>query len=164
MRSAQPLIPQHRFAALTATARFWLVWLIGVVSRIAPLNGSRRLHAYVDRAERWIERLLFVAAVSRVLAPSKRIHRPRSTPTGFRRTEGSTRLLYKSARIRLRNATLAERLAHIAAILEAPERIIAHFIKRLGKLLTRSRLVATTPATDALRARALDAVAFVDSS
>jgi hypothetical protein len=70
----------------------------------------------------------------------------------------------KSARVRLRNATLAERLAHLAATLDAPERVIAHFIKRLRRRLTPSRLVLATPRPDDLPTRALESAALVDSS
>ncbi|PZO54051.1 MAG: hypothetical protein DCF16_05715 [Alphaproteobacteria bacterium] len=150
-----------RLAAFFAAARFWLFWVIAVVSRIGALNGSRRLRAYVNRAERWIERVLFLAAAARVTRRHNRSRRV-STPPGFRRARRHGRLLYKSARIRVRG-TLAERLAAIAAALENPERIIARFMERLRRRLSGSRLVLTAPKADELITRAIAAQKF-DSS
>lgn len=163
MRSAAS-ITQTRLLAFTARARFWLWWVIGVVSRIAPLNGSRRLHAYIDRADRWIERLLFLAACARLRRPPQRSAHPRSTPPGYRRARTQRALLFKRARIRRRNATLAERLAHLAAVLDAPEPIIARLVKRLRRGLTASRLVLVAPRARTLAAQQQAVVTRFDSS
>lgn len=163
MRSAASLT-QTRLLAFTAKARFWLFWIIGVVARIAPLNGSRRLHAYVSRAERWIERLLFLAACARLRRRPQRSPHPRSTPPGYRRVRTQCALLFKRARIRVRKGTLAERLARLAAALDAPEAIIARFVKRLRRGLAGSRLVLAAPPADALVAQQAATVTGCDSS
>jgi len=138
----------NRLAAFFASARFWLYWVIAVVSRIGALNGSRRLRFYVNRAERWIERLLFVAAAERLASRPVRRYRAYA-PSGFRRVRSHGRLLYKSARIRVRG-TLAQRLAAIAAAFENPEPIIARFMKRLRQGLTGSRIIIAAPKADAV--------------
>jgi hypothetical protein len=146
-------ISQDRLAAFFASAGFWLYWVIAVVSRIGALNGSRRLHACVNLAERWIERLLFVAAAARLARRARRRYRA-STPPCFRRVRSHGRLLYKSARIRVRG-TLAERLAAIAKAFENPERIIARFVKRLRGGCCGSRLVIAAPKADAVTTRTI---------
>jgi len=143
---------QIRLEAIFASAGFWLEWVVAVVSRIGALNGSRRLRAYVWRMERWIEMALFIAATERLRPPALRTRRPTGTRNGYRRTRLRLRLFLKSARIRS-HGTLAERLASIAKAFRNPERVIAHFVKRLRRGLTGSRLVLAAPSADAVVTR-----------
>jgi hypothetical protein len=83
---------------------------------------------------------------------------------GFRLTRGGKRLFYKSAGVRLRNASLLDRVNRLFAALADPERYIARIVRRLARGIHSRRLVASAPAAVAFTSAAAQAVAFSDSS
>jgi hypothetical protein len=122
--------------ALVASAWLWLGRLMGVLVSPRAERHKRRLTRLVQIAERWVEHILFVAAAHRLgsLRPRRRrinarvIARP-----GFRIARGDNRLLWKSARIRLRGASLTARVERLIDALANPEPYIARYIERLAR-------------------------------
>jgi hypothetical protein len=168
MKHALPPLTKDLTEAVAASAWHWLVRLLVVLFSPRAERRRRRLVRLVQFAERGVEHILFLMAGYRLgsLDPRRRwrinarvIARP-----GFRIARGDNRLLWKSARIRLRGDNLIARVARLIEALANPERYVAHYIKRLARGLCFRRLVACAPPAAAVLSAAPNAVAFADSS
>jgi hypothetical protein len=149
-----------------ASATLWLVRLMGLLFSPRAAHRKRRFTRLVQFAERWVEYILFVAAGQRlgVLAVRRRTTQRIAERPGFRIATGDNRLLWKSARIRLRNASLIDRVARLLEALANPARYIAHYMKRLAAGLCFRRLIARAPAAVAFTSADAHRVAFTDTS
>jgi hypothetical protein len=167
MKHALSPLTQDLIEALAASAVLWLGRLLGVLFSPRAANHRRKLHRLVQTGERWVEHILFIMAGHRlrVLARKRRraAYRVIARP-GFRVSRGDCRLLWKCARIRLRNASLAQRVGRLLAALASPERYVRRYMKRLACGLRFRRLIACAPAAVALGDDASCAIAFADSS
>ena len=167
MKHAHSPLTQDLIQALAASALAWLGRLLSVLLSPRAANHRRRLNRLVQTGERWVEEVLFIMAGFRlkVLARRRRrIHSHVWDRPGFRVSRGGHALLLKSARIRLRGASLAQRVERLFAVLANPERAIAHYMARLARGLCMRRLVAAAPAAAALSEDAPLPTAFADSS
>lgn len=90
--------------------------------------------------------------------------RPHSLVSGFRRTRGSRRLFFKSARIRLRKASLIARVTHLIEALIYRALYVMHFMVRMARGLCFSHIVPCAPPAVALAADVPRALCFADSS
>jgi hypothetical protein len=163
-----PLPPLTRdlVEAFMASATLWLARLMGVLFNPRAVHRTRMLARLVQFGERWVECVLFVAAGQRlgVLRGPRRITMRLSDRPGFRLSCGDNRLLWKSARLRLRGASLIARVERLFAALSNPGRHIAHYMKRLARGLCFRRLIACAPPAVALAGAPAPQVAFADSS
>lgn len=92
------------------------------------------------------------------------LRHPFAAPKGFRIARGDNRLLWKSARLRLRGASLSERVGRLLAALACPEPYVAHYMKRLARGLNFTRIVALAPLAARLGADAPQALLPADTS
>jgi hypothetical protein len=166
MKHALPPLTQDLIDAFVASAGLWLGRLAAIL--LSPRADRRRrvLTRLVQCGERWVEHILFIMAGHRLGAltlPRQMRMRLASRP-GFRLTRGDNRLLWKSARIRLRNASLIQRVERLLEALTNPSRYVAHYMKRLARGLSFRRLVACAPTAVAFTSAEAPAVAFADSS
>ena len=161
-----PPLTKDLVVAFMASATLWLVRLMALLFSPRAVHRQRRFTRLVQFAERWIECVLFVAAAQRLgaLTGPRRIAMRLADRPGFRLTQGDNRLLWKSARIRLRNASLIARVGRLLEALANPARYIAHYAKRLANGLCFRRLIARAPAAIALPIAPPHAPAFADSS
>jgi hypothetical protein len=168
MKHALPPLTKDLTEAVAASAWHWLVRLLVVLFSPRAERRRRRLVRLVQFAERGVEHILFLMAGYRLgsLDPRRRwrinarvIARP-----GFRIARGDNRLLWKSARIRLRGASLTARVERLIDALANPEPYIARYIERLARGLCFRRLVACAPAAAALAGADAPAPTFADSS
>jgi hypothetical protein len=165
MTHTPPPLTKDLIEAFAASAVAWLVRLLGVVLDPSAPRRRRRLIAFVRHIERCVECIIFLKAVHAFgLAPRRRSRQPRSIPTGFRCTKGNPRLLWKSARIRARGASLVDRVVRLLEALTDWGVYVARFMKRLINGLCFGRLVPSAPPGVALAATAPTALAFTDSS
>jgi hypothetical protein len=167
MKHATSPLTQDLIEALAASAVLWLGRLLGVLFSPRAANHRRKLHRLVQTAERCVEHILFIMAGHRlgVLARTRRriVSRITARP-GFRIARGDNRLLWKSARLRLRNAGLVQRVERLLEALAAPQRYVSHYMKRLARGLCFRRLVVCAPAAAAIGKGAFCAIPFADSS
>lgn len=168
--SRQPLA-KDRIEALVASAVDWLVRLLGVLLSQRATRRRRLLHRLVQRAERGVEGILYLDAHRHFFealgctGPRPRATaRPHSIAPGFRRTRGRMRLFFKSARIRLRKASLIARVTHLIEALIYRALYVMHFMVRMARGLCFSHIVPCAPPAVALRADAPRALCFADSS
>ena len=166
MKQALPPLTQDLIDAFIASAGLWLARLMAILFSPRAAHRKRRLTRLVQFAERWVEHILFVMAGYRLgaLALPRRITMRLADRPGFRLTTGDNRLLWKSARLRLRNASLIQRVARLIEVLANPERYVAHYMKRLARGLCFRRLVVCAPAAVAFASADASAVAYADSS
>jgi hypothetical protein len=150
---ALPPLTKHLVDAFIASATLWLIRLLGLLFNPRAQYKARRFTRLVQFAERWVEHILFIAAAERLgtilgrrRTPTQRIARR----PGFRIAVGKNRLLWKSARLKLRGRDLIARIARLIEALTHPERYIAHYMKRLTRGLCFRRLIACAPAAIAL--------------
>lgn len=145
MTSRQPLITRARVEAYTASALRLLMWLLGIILRLAASGRGARLNAELSRAERATECILFLDAVARLSAPPQRKSRPRFA-LGFRRMQGRRlRLFYRNAGVRARKADPLTRVLALLRALTHPDRAIAYFSARLRAGLCLARFLPTAP-------------------
>jgi hypothetical protein len=139
---------------------------MGLLFSPRAAHRKRRFTRLVQFAERWVEYVLFCAAGQRlgVLAARRRATQRIAERPGFRIATGDNRLLWKSARIRLRNASLIDRVGRLLDALANPARYIAHYAKRLAAGLCFRRLIAYAPAATALLSAEPPAAPYADSS
>jgi hypothetical protein len=166
MKHAHPSpISQDSLEAFIASALLGLMWLMGVILKLAAPHRSRRLVRFVKFCERWVERAIFLRARLRLPpAPTRRGYPLKARP-GFRRQRGRKRLFLKSARIRARSgASLCERVARLLAALTHSERYILRFLKRLAHGLHGFRPLAVRPPAVACTTLAAPRAAICDSS
>ena len=161
-----PPLTKDLVEAFTASATLWLARLLSLLFSPRAAMRKRRFTRLVQFAERWVEYILFIAAGQRLgaLTGPRRITMRLADRPGFRLTQGDNRLLWKSARIRLRQASLIDRVAHLLEALANPARYITHYMKRLAHGLCFRRLIACAPAATALLSAEPLVVAFADSS
>ena len=161
-----PPLTKDLVEAFMASATLWLVRLMGLLFSPRAAMRQRRFTRLVQFAERWVEYVLFCAAGQRlgVLAARRRTAQRIAERPGFRIATGDNRLLWKSARIRLRNASLIDRVGRLIEALANPARYITHYMKRLAAGLCFRCLIACAPAATALLSAESLAVAFADSS
>ena len=161
-----PPLTKDLVEAFMASATLWLARLLGLLFSPRAAMRQRRFTRLVQFAERWVEYVLFVAAGQRlgVLAARRRPTQRIAERPGFRIATGDNRLLWKSARIRLRKASLIDRVARLLKALAHPARYIAHYMKRLAAGLCFRRLIACAPAAAAIAAVSIGDVPVVDSS
>ena len=150
MKQQAPLPPltQHIVDAFFASATLWLMRLLGVLLNPRAETRRRRLVRFVQMAERWVEHVLFVAAAHRigVVFGKRRFTAQRiDRCPGFRIRVGTNRLLWKSARIKLKSRDLIARISRLLESLTHPKAYVAHFMKRLAHGLCFRRLVAFAP-------------------
>jgi hypothetical protein len=142
-----------------------MVRLLGAVLHPRAPRRRRTLTAFVRRAERFVEHIVFLKAVHAFGPPPQRRNTPRSTPPGFRRVARRLTLFWKIARIRAaRGASLIDRLAQLLHALANPAPYVARFTKQLCKGLRLSRLTPVAPPIVALAVGMTPAVAFTDTS
>jgi hypothetical protein len=139
---------------------------MGLLFSPRAAHRKRRFTRLVQFAERWVEYVLFCAAGQRLgaLSGPRRIAMRLADRPGFRLTQGDNRLLWKSAHIRLRNASLIDRVGRLLEVLANPARYITHYMKRLAAGLCFRRLIASAPAPVAFTSADARAVAFADTS
>jgi hypothetical protein len=166
MKQNLPPLTQDLIDAFIASAGLWLARLMALLFNPRAAARKRMLTRLVQFGERLVEYVLFCAAAHRLGAltrprriTSRIIERP-----GFRIAQGDNRLLWKSARIRLRNATLIARVGRLLEALANPAAYVAHYMKRLARGLCFRRLVACAPARVAFTSAEAAAVAYADSS
>jgi hypothetical protein len=166
MKQLLPPLTQDLIDAFIASAGLWLARLMALLFNPRAANRKRMLMRLVQFGERWVECVLFVMAAQRLGAwgRPRRINMRICERPGFRIAVGDNRLLWKSARIRLRNATLIARVERLFEALANPARYVAHYMKRLARGLCFRRLIACAPAAVALISAEAPAVAFADSS
>ena len=166
MKHALPPLTQDLIDAFIASAGLWLARLTAILLSPRAAHRKRRLTRLVQFAERWLEHILFVMAGHRLgaLARPRRIAMRLADRPGFRLTTGDNRLLWKSARLRLHNASLIERVGRLFEALAAPARYVAHYMKRLARGLCFRRLIACAPAAIAFTSAEALAVEFADTS
>jgi hypothetical protein len=167
MKHALPPLTKDLIEALAASAVAWLGRLLGVLLSPHAASHRRKLHRLVQTGERWVEEILFIMAGFRLRVlerKRRRVHARVFACPGFRVSRGSHILLLKSARIRLRGASLVQRVERLFAVLADPERAVAHYMRRLARGLCLRRLVAAAPAAVALAHEPPHAIAFADSS
>jgi hypothetical protein len=165
MTNAPPPLTQDLIDAFIASAVAWTVRLLGAVLHPRAKRRSRLLTAFVRRAERFVEHIIFLQAVHAFGPPPRRRRTPRSTPPGFRRVQRRLTLFWKIARIRApRGASLIDRVAQLLHAIAHPARYIARFTKQLRKGLRLSRLIPIAPPAHALATPAPRATAFADTS
>jgi hypothetical protein len=165
MTQALPPLTQDLLDAFIASAVAWAVRLLGVVTRHGSQRRRRTLTAFVRRAERFVEHILFLKAVHAFGPPPPRRRAPRSTPPGFRRTQRRLTLFWKIARVRApRGASLIDRLTQLLHALANPAPYVARFTKQLCKGLRLSRLVPCAPPALTLAADTPATIAFADTS
>lgn len=146
MTQAQPIIiTTARVDAYFASALRLLGWLFGVIMRLPRTGRSARLKRLLSRAERTVECVLFLKAVTLYGPLPARRRCPRFAPRGFRRKLGNPRSFMKSARIRARRAgALARAIALIDALVR-PQSGVAYFFKQICAGIRGSSLVAVAP-------------------
>jgi hypothetical protein len=168
MKHALPPLTKDLVDAFLASAWLWLGRLLAVLISPRAESRKRRLRRLVQVAERAVEQTLCVVAGYRLgsLDPKRRriakwriFQRP-----GFRIAKGDNRLLWKSARIRLRSRSLIARVQHLLEALANPERYVAHYMKRLAHGLCFRRLTVCAPPAAALVSAPARAPAPADSS
>ena len=166
MKHNLPPLTKDLIDAFIASAGLWLARLMVLLFSPRAANHGRKLHRLVQFAERWVEHILFVMAGHRLgaLTRPRRINMRLAERPGFRLATGDNRLLWKSARLRLRNASLIARVERLLAALANPERYVAHYAKRLARGLCFRRLIACAPAAVAFTSADARAVAFADTS
>ena len=153
--------------AFFASATLWLARLLGLLLNPRAAAHRRPFTRLVQVAERWVEHILFVAAAQRlgvVFGKRRRIVQRVDRRPGFRVARGSNRLLWKSARIKLRGRDLVARIARLLEALARPARYVAYFMQRLARGLCFRRLIACAPPATALASVASADTAFADSS
>ncbi|MBP6689801.1 MAG: hypothetical protein KA153_07405 [Hyphomonadaceae bacterium] len=139
--------------------------VFGSILRFGWQGRSVRLHRMLCRVERAVECLLFLKAVALHPTPARKRRAPRFAPLGFRRVTSKGRLLFRSARIRARKANALERALALIEALMHPARAVHHFLKRIGRGLASSHLLAAAPPSDALAREAVRCVSqLVDTS
>ena len=148
-----PPLTQDLVDAFFASATLWLVRLMGVLFNPRADQRKRRLTRLVQFAERWVEHILFIAAGQRlgvVLGQRRFIAQRIFRSPGVRIATGSNRLLWKSARIKLRGRDLIARVSRLLEALAHPEAYVAHYMKRLAHGLCFRRLIAFAPQAQAV--------------
>jgi len=150
---------------IEAFAASLVVWLLALARDfIAHPFDLRRV---MKRAEHAVECVLFLMAVRNVVPPppsARRAYLRRGAPPGFRRNSKMSRLLFKHARIRLRDGSVLERLARLISALANPERYVARFSKLLGGGLRGSRLIMISPRASAVTSQPSQPACILDSS
>lgn len=159
------IITTARVDAYFASALRLLAWLFGVMLRLPRAGRSVCLKRILSRAERTVEGVLFLRAVTFYGPLPRRRRHPHSTPRGFRRNLGNRRAFMKSVRIRAKKANAFTRVMALLDALAHPQSAVAYFLKQICAGLRGSRLVAVAPPAHALESRALlAACASCDSS
>jgi len=164
MKPNQPLISKDRSAAFAAAFLPWLAWLLRIALKLGAPRRGQLLARFVRRYERWCENIVFLLAVARVPAPHRRARRPASIPAAFKRTCPHLRRFNRHGRIRLRRASLVDRLQRLVDVMAAPERYIERYIRALRRGICRPRLTLITAVAETVRTLAAPGVAAVDSS
>jgi hypothetical protein len=163
--NAPPPLTQHLIEAFAASAWGWLMWLAAVIAKLGAPRRSRRLNTLVARLERAVENILFLRAVHGFGPIPRRARFPRGAPSGFRRQRHKrARLFFRNCGVRARKASIAQRIASLAAALADPEPHIAYFSKRLRRGLHGACLIPVAPPPAALLADAPRAAIIADSS
>jgi hypothetical protein len=164
MKQQLPPLTQDLIDAFTASAGLWLGRLAALLFNPRAAARRRLFVRLVQFGERWVEYILFCMAAHRLGPRPRRICMRLSDRPGFRITCGDNRLLWKSARIRLRGANLIARVERLFEALANPDVYVARYMKRLARGLCFRRLTARAPAAVALASAEATAVAFADSS
>lgn len=126
----KPHITKQEADAFVAPCFGLIAWLMGLIARFGASWRSKRLRAAVAMAEHFVERIVFLWAAAEAIGaapPHARGRWPKRAPPGFRRRKRCVALLFRSARIARRRASLPARLARLAAVLAAPCRYVARF-------------------------------------
>jgi hypothetical protein len=164
MTHALPPLNQAGIEALAASAIAWMVRLLGVLTALGATRRRRLMRRFLNHIERAVECIIFLKAVARLGPSPRRRRHPRSVPKGFRRTLGSRRLFWKSARIRARGADAFTRIARLLEALANPQPFIARFMRRFSTGVSFHHLVPCAPPGEALVSLAFADARFADSS
>ena len=164
MTHALPPLNQARLEALAASAIAWLVRLLGVLTALSAARRRRLMRRFLNHIERAVECIIFLKAVARLGPASRRRSHPRSVPAGFRRTLGSRRLFWKSARIRARGADAFTRIARLLEALANPQPFIARFMRRFSSGVSFHHLVPCAPPGNPCASLAFADARFADTS
>jgi len=151
MQTNQPLISQDRTAAFAAVFLPWLAWLQHFALKLGTPRRSRGLSRRVRSDERPCENIVFLMAVARVRAPRRGARRPASIPAAFKRTHPHLRRFNRHGRIRLRRASLVDRLQRLVDAMAAPERYIERYIPTLRRGICRPRLTLIAAVAETAR-------------
>src|SRR5262245_27419374 len=122
--AALPPLSKDLVDAFTASETLWLLRLLALLLNPRAANRRRLFTRLVQFAERWVEHILFITAAQRLGVVIGQRRRPKQVVIdrpGFRITSGDNRLLWKSARIKLRSRNLLDRAAHLLHALLNPE-------------------------------------------
>lgn len=140
-QTPRPPISTHRLARLSAWARLWLVWVVGVC---APWSArGRYVHRRdLDRVARGLGGIVVAHTARRVRVhtfPSTRNRHGRLNPPRLRPLIG--------ARLRraLQGRDWPQRLAAIVAVMRDLEGHICRLARRLRRGLTRLRVIDLRP-------------------
>ena len=163
-QASAPIITSASVEVFFTSALRLLNQLLGAVLHFGWRGRSTRLKRILSRAERSVECLLFLKAVSLYGPLPRKRTTPRIAPRGFRRTSGRGRLFFRSARIRAKRASALERVIALIIALLDPERAVRHFLKRLANGLSFTRLVTTTPPSEILAGGAIQCANAPDTS
>jgi hypothetical protein len=141
-----------------------LVWLVGVIARLGAPKRSRLLHRIIGLCERNTEAMVFDIAAARAPPPQRRTRRLRAAPAGFRLKRIKGNRFFNHARVRLRaEAGFAARVRRLIAVLADPEPCVARATRLLLVGCKQTRIIATAPPAEPLRAAGFAPVA-IDSS
>src|SRR5262245_15582316 len=164
MTHALPPLTKAVLEALAASAIAWLVRLLGVLTALGAARRRRLMRRFLNYIERAVECIIFLKAVARLGPSPRRRRHPRSVPPGFRRTMGSRRLFWKSARIRARGADAFTRIARLLEALANPEVYVGRFMRRFTSGVSFHHLVPCAPPDEACASLAFAETRFADSS
>ncbi len=164
MKHALPPLTQDLLEAFVASAVAWAVRLLGILLQPRAMR-RRSLPAFVRRAERFVERIIFLKATECAGKPPKRRTAPLSRPSGFRWAMSRPTLFWKLARIRApHGASLSQRIVRLLRVIAAPERYIVRFLKQLHKGLRFCCLIPCAPQAVALGVPVPHAPSAADTS
>ncbi len=152
----------HRLARLTAWARLWLAWFVGVfLAHFGPDPSQRQARRQLDHAAIMVGQMIFLLAAARVRLPRRQNHRHgRLKQAGLMRA-----LIGASLRRALKGKDALSRLAAILVIMRDAGWHSAKLARRLARGLCRLRVIAPAPERAQLLAAAPCAhAAFADTS
>lgn len=165
MKPAAPIVPKHKIDAFVAFGLDWLGWLLAMVLKLGAPRRSRTLRRLVQKAERYVDSIVFIMAIARLNPRPRRLARhPISAPIGFRRITTSRRLLLKHARIRDRRLSLHARVLRLLSALAHPERYIARLVRRCRRGICATRVILCAPPAPRFSPQAPSSVAYADST
>ena len=155
---------QHEIDAFVAPCFALIGWLFQLMLRLGAPRRSKRLRRAVEWAERCVQHLIFLQAFARLPLPALKTRHPLNTPLGFRRARRDRHLIFRYARVALREASFTQRIGRLIAVLANPERYIARFVALMTRGLRPGALIAVAPPAWSFASAAAPPPSFTDSS